>query len=211
MGDDEEFRVPRSPVPAAVLTSIVTTAVLFFGLRALDQRGVFSSSEPSKGSEPPAVSPDRQSRPTVDAPAPVPAASGPVDVPSLLGMRAEQARELLQGRGLLLAFSVEREDTQYVVGTIAEQSPLPGSQLPKGGAVQAVLSKGAPAQKPIPKLTGLRLRAARELLEQQGFKPGKIRYDSDGDRSPGIVLEQKPSPPATGLAGTAVDLVVNED
>jgi hypothetical protein len=200
MGDDEEYRIPRSPVPAAILTSVITTAVLFFGLRALEQRGVL----------PGAVKPEPPAPAHTAKPEPAPTA-GPVDVPSLLGMRSEQARELLQGRGLLLAFSTEREDAQYAAGTIAEQAPLPGSQLPKGGAVQAVLSKGPTPQKPIPKLTGMRLRAARELLEQQGFKPGKIRYDSDGDRSPGIVLDQKPAPPATGLPGATVDLVVNED
>jgi beta-lactam-binding protein with PASTA domain len=202
MDDTDGFRPPgRSPVATAVITSIVTTVAVFFGLRALEQRGVFSSS-----SNPP-VAP--QAAPT---PSPVSSPS-PVDVPSLLGMRPEQARELLQGRGLLLTFSVERESAEYPAGTVAEQVPLPGSQLPKGGAVQAVLSRGAPAPapKPIPKLTGLRLRAARELLEQQGFKAGKIRYDSDGDRSSGVVLDQKPAPPATALPGTPVDLTVNED
>jgi hypothetical protein len=202
MGDDDYYPPPRSPVPAAILTSIVTTAALFFALRALDQRGVL----PGGVKPEPATSP-----PPAPVAAPAPAPSGPVEVPSLLGMRAEQARELLQGRGLLLAFSGERDDSQYPSGTIAEQTPLPASQLPKGGAVQAVLSKGAPAQKPIPKLTGMRLRAARELLEKEGFKAGKVRYYDDGDRSPGIVLEQKPAPPATALAGATVDLVVNED
>jgi hypothetical protein len=202
MGDDEGYRIPRSPVPAAILTSVVTTAVLFFGLRALEQRGVLPGAAKP---EPAPTAPAHAAKPEPAAPA------GPVDVPSLLGMRSEQARELLAGRGLLLAFSTEREDAQYAAGTIAEQAPLPGSQLPKGGAVQAVLSKGPTPQKPIPKLTGMRLRAARELLEQQGFKPGKIRYDSDGDRSPGVVLDQKPAPPATGLPGATVDLVVNED
>jgi hypothetical protein len=208
MGDDDEYRVPRSPLPAVVLTSIITTAVLFLGLRALDQRGLLpGAAKPEPSSTAPTPGPATATVPKSEPPPP----AGPVEVPSLLGMRAEQARELLQGRGLLLAFSVEREDPQYAAGTIAEQSPLPGSQLSKGGAVQAVLSKGPPAQTPIPKLTGLRLRAARELLEQQGFKPGKIRYDDDGDRSPGVVLQQKPSPPATGLAGTVIDLVVNMD
>ena len=185
-----------SVVPAAI-TSIITTVALFFGLRALDQRGLFPSSA---------------RLPVVSAPAPL-AAPSPVDVPSLLGMRPEQARELLQGRGLLLSFSVERESVEYPAGTVAEQAPLPGSQLPKGAAVQGVLSRGAPAPvgKPIPKVTGLRLRAARELLEQQGFKSGKIRYDSDGDRSSGVVLDQKPAPPASALPGAIIDLTVNED
>jgi eukaryotic-like serine/threonine-protein kinase len=253
---DEDYYQPppKSPIPAAVIASIITAVVVFFGLRALDQRGTFSSG------------------------AKQPAASVAVDMPSLLGLRPEQARELLQGREILLAFSVERDSAQYPAGTIAEQTPLAGSQVARGSAVQAVLSRGlklvavpklvglksdeavrqlaavglssgpgkeiasdtVPAgitvqteppagaslvaqgvvtlvvssgvvSKPIPKVTGMRLRAGRELLEQQGFKVGKIRYDSDGDRSSGVVLDQKPAPPATAPAGTPVDLTVNED
>jgi beta-lactam-binding protein with PASTA domain len=191
-----------SSVPAAILTSIITTVVLFFGLRVLDQHGMLPS--PAK---PAAVAP---SAPTPAAPTAA-APSGPVEVPALVGLRPEQARELLAGRGLMLAISAERDDARFAAGTIAEQTPLPGSTLPRAAGVQAVVSRGAPAQQAIPKVTGMRLRAARELLEQQGFKAGKIRYDSDGDRSPGVVLEQKPAPPATALAGTLVDLTINED
>ena len=54
-------------------------------------------------------------------------------------------------------------------------------------------------------------RAARELLEQQGFKIGKIRYAYDGDRSGGLVLNQSPSVGAPAPAGAVVDLTVNED
>jgi serine/threonine-protein kinase len=203
MGDDASYRPPpRSPVLPAVVASIVTTAALFFGLRALDQRGLLpGGAKPVEA--PPPVS-------AAAAPGPAPAA-GPVDVPSVIGMHTEQARELLRGRGLLLTFSIELEDPLYPAGTIAAQTPLPGSQLPKGAAVEAVISRGGPPPKPIPKLTGLRLRAAKELLEQQGFKLGKVRYGSDDDRSPGVVLDQKPAAATSELPGTVVDLTVNED
>jgi eukaryotic-like serine/threonine-protein kinase len=249
------FRPPaKSPVPAAVIAALITTLAVYFALRALDERGIFSLV--AKGNSAPEA----------------------MEVPSLLGMRPEQARELLKARDLLLSFSAERDSAQYPAGTIAEQTPLLGSQLPRGGGVQAILSRGAKrieipkvvgltaedaarqlkeagllvgiqkavvsevvgagsivetdppvgtqlgaqgtvtlvvssgaAEKPIPKLLGLRLRAARELLEQQGFKAGRIRRDSDDSRPGGIVLEQKPTPPATASPGTPVDLVVNED
>ena len=191
----------KSSVASTVLTSLVTTLVVVFGLRALEHKGVVLPFGKPLPPPPPAAAP----------PVAPPTPSGPVDVPSLVGMRSEQARELLAGRGCSLGLLGEREDPRLPAGTVAEQVPLPGSQLPKGAAVQAVLSKGAPAARPIPKVTGLRLRAARELLEQQGFKAGKIRYDSDGDRASGVILEQKPAPPATALVGTTVDLTVNEE
>jgi serine/threonine-protein kinase len=247
----------KATLTTAVLTSLITTAVAFFGLRALDARGML----PAASGAPPAGAP------------------GGVEVPLVVGMRPAQARELLQGRGLLLSFSAERDSAQYPAGTIAEQTPLSGSHIAHGTEVRAILSRGvtevpvpkvaglkaaeasrqlaaagltaagpdkivasdtAPAGdavdteppagtlvapkthvtlvvssgaavKAVPKLFGLRLRAARELLEQQGFKAGKVRYDSDGDHTPGVVLAQKPAPPATAPPGTLIDLTINED
>jgi beta-lactam-binding protein with PASTA domain len=253
--EEDFFRPPaKSPVPAAVITSIITVVAMFFGLRALDQHGAFPWAAKAK------------------------AAPDAVEVPSLLGMRREQAREVLQARDLLLVMTVERESAQYLAGTIAEQTPLLGSQLARGSAVQAVLSRGltqvpvpkvtgltaeeaakqiavaglsagpqkpvtsdavpagtvletepaagtplalrgavallvssGAAEKAIPKISGMRLRAARELLEQQGFKVGKIRHGSDDGWSSGVVLAQDPAPPAAAAPGTLINLTVNED
>lgn len=261
---DEEadfFRPPpKSPVLPAAVTSIITTVAVFFALRAMDGRGLFSG--PAPGKDPSAAA----------------GAAPSVEVPALVGMRGEQARELLKGRELLLAFSAERDSAEQPAGAIIEQTPLRGSQVPKGSLVQAVLSRGVrqvvlpklaglkvddavkalaaaglaagpqksaasdsagagivvdtepaagatvvastaitlvvatgPSTKLVPKVTGLRLRAARELLEQQGWKIGKIRYDSDGDRTSGVILEQKPAAATSVPADTAIELTVNED
>jgi len=246
-------------LPAAI-TSIITTIAVFFALRAMDGRGAFSGGG---------------GRERAPAAASAPAA---VEVPALLGMRGEQARELLKGRELLLAFSGEKDSALQPAGAIMEQTPLQGSQVPRGSLVQAVLSRGvtqsvvpklaglklddatkaltaaglaagpqkatpsdtvpagvvvdseptagttvAPkatvtlllstglSARPVPKVTGMRLRAARELLEQQGWKVGKIRYDSDGDRAGGVVLEQKPAAAAVVSSETPLELTVNEE
>ena len=201
-----------------------------------------------------------------------------VEVPSLLGMQAEQARELLKGRGLLFTLSGERENTSYPNGAVAEQNPMAGSRVQRGAVIQAALSRGSkqaqvpalvglraeealrqvvaagfvvgpqkevtsetaaagtvvdtqpapgtalklqstvtlivsagPALRPVPKLLGMRLRAARELLEQQGFKAGKIRYTFDRDRDGGLVLDQKPSGGTPAAVGSTVELTINED
>lgn len=259
MDDESDYYrpQPKSPVLPAAITSIITTVAVFFALRAMDGRGAFSG-------------------PVKDAPAA--AAPAPVEVPALLGMRGEQARELLKGRALLLAFSGERDSTEQPAGAILEQTPLRGSHVPPGSVVQVVLSRGmtnaavprvagmkvdeatkalaaagfvtgaqksvasetvaagtvvdsepgagtalavrtavtlvvstGTSAKAVPKVTGMRLRVARELLEQQGWKIGKIRYDSDGDRTSGVILEQKPPAATSAPADTAIELTVNED
>ena len=242
--------------PSAIVVSLVTSVIVFMGMTALHDRGLLSFLGGG------------HSAPGADS----------VEVPSLLGMSPDQARELLKGRGLLFTLSAERENTSFPAGTMAEQAPLPGSQVQRGSVVQAAVARGSkhspvpalvglrtedalrqlvaagfvagpqksaysdtaapglvvdtqpppgtplkpqgtvillisvgPATKPVPKLVGLRLRAAKELLEQQGFKVGKIRYSYDGDRSGGLVLNQSPSVGAPAAPGALVDLTINED
>ena len=242
-------------LPAAIIAAALTSIVMFFALHTLEQRGMLSFLGAGWGG-----------------------GTGTVEVPSILGMQPEQARELLKGRGLLFTLSAERENTQYPAGAVAEQSPLPGSQVQSGSNVQAAIARGGkqvpvpalvglkkeealrqlvaagfvaapetqansetapvgtvvdtqpapgtplkpqsqvtlvlssgPSTKPLPKVVGMRLRAARELLEQQGFKVGKLRYTYDNQRDGSIVLDQKPSAGAPSAGGTVVDLIVNED
>jgi serine/threonine-protein kinase len=249
--DEESYQYPtppKSPIPVAALTSVITTILVFFGLRLLEDRGVFGG-----GGE-------------------------AVEVPSVVGMRPEQARDLLKPRNLLLAVAGERHDPRFAAGAIAAQNPLPGSQAPRGTAVQVavasaaaalavpnlaglraedalrqlaaaglqvgpqktapsptvpagmviqtepaaattvapqsavslVVSAGAPAAT-VPKVTGLRMTKARTLIEGAGFKVGRVRIGSNEDRMGGVILKQEPAEGATAPAGTAVDLVVNED
>jgi len=242
-------------VPAAIVTAALTSIVMFFVLHTLEQKGMLSFLGAGWGG-----------------------GAGAVEVPSILAMQPEQARELLKGRGLLFTLSAERENTSYAAGTVAEQNPLPGSQVQAGSNVQAAVARGSkqapvpalvglkkeealrqlvaagfvaapektansesapigtvvdtqpapgtplkpqsqvtlvlssgPSTKPLPKLVGMRLRAAKDLIEQQGFKVGKIRYTYDNHRDGSIVLDQKPSAGAAAPAGTLVDLIVNED
>jgi beta-lactam-binding protein with PASTA domain len=239
--------------PATIAVSLLTSVIVFMIMTAMHERGLLSFLGGGR-------------------------AADSVEVPSLLGMLPDQAREILKGRGLLFTLSAERENTSFPSGAVAEQSPLPGSQVQRGSVVQAAVARGSkqspvpalvglrtedalrqlvaagfaagpqksaysetaapgvvvdtqppagtplkphgsvtllisvgPSTKPVPKVVGMRLRAARELLEQQGFKVGKIHYTYDGDRSGGLVLNQSPSVGAPATPGAVVELTVNED
>src|SRR3569623_1457211 len=96
-------------IPAAIVTAMLTSIVMFFVLHTLEQKGVLASLGAGWSG-----------------------GGGTVEVPPILGMQPEQARELLKGRGLLFTLSAERENTSYAAGTVAEQHHLPGSQVPAG-------------------------------------------------------------------------------
>src|SRR5690349_862942 len=79
-----------------------------------------------------------------------------VDVPPLTGLRADQARALLEARGLLLALAEERDDLRFAPGQICDQKPLEGSRLGRGDAVTAWVAR-APTTLKVPSVVGLAL------------------------------------------------------
>src|SRR5689334_19181828 len=63
------------------------------------------------------------------------------EVPSLAGLSPEQAREVLEPRGLLLVLDGERADDRVAPGTLVEQHPLGGSRLRRGDPVHASIAR----------------------------------------------------------------------
>ncbi len=99
------------------------------------------------------------------------------EVPSVAGMQVGQARELLDGKGLLLVLDAEHEDPQVAAGAIVSQVPLPGSRARRGAEVHATLSKGwsrvkvpETAGQPVDKVTRL-LGAAKLVVAGQDTEP----------------------------------------
>jgi eukaryotic-like serine/threonine-protein kinase len=94
----------------------------------------------------------------------------PTDVPPLIGMTLDEARQALQDAGLELrtaAGEVFSDDVDE--GSIARQSPADGITTAKGSTVTVTISKG-PQLFPVPGVRGMKEDKAREKLEAAGFK-----------------------------------------
>jgi beta-lactam-binding protein with PASTA domain len=172
---------PKSPIPAAILTSIITSVIVFFALRMLDERGLFPKGK---------------------------TASEAVEVPSLLGVRPDQARELLKGRDLLLTLSGEHEDSKYPAGSIASQAPLPGSQAARGSSVQAVVSRGL-GQLQVPNLVGLKAEEALRLLGAAGLQAAPQKSAPSTTVPAGNIAQTEPPAGAPVPPQSVVTLVVS--
>jgi beta-lactam-binding protein with PASTA domain len=131
-----------------------------------------------------------------------------VDVPSLTGLSAEQARGLLEPRGLLLILDEERQDGTVAPGTLMDQRPLAGSRLRRGEDVHAVVAK-APAPVKVPKLAGLTVDAARDALDQQKLKVGTVVEAPSATLAKGQVIGSMPAAGADAKADTTIDLQVS--
>jgi len=132
-----------------------------------------------------------------------------VDVPPLVGLRPEQARALVEARGLLLVINEEKEDPRVQPGQIAEQRPLEGSRVHKGESITAALAKAASSVK-VPDVTGLPVAEARARMEAAKLAVGRTSEQSHSTVPVGSVISQSAPPGTDAHAGAAVDLVVSK-
>lgn len=127
------------------------------------------------------------------------------DVPSLSGLTPEQARGLLEPRGLLLVLDEERADDRASPGTLVDQRPLAGSRVRRGDDVHAAVAKAVK----VPKLVGLTVEAARDALEQIKLKAGTTTEVQSATAPKGQVVASNPAAGGEARSDGTVDLQVS--
>jgi serine/threonine-protein kinase len=131
-----------------------------------------------------------------------------VEVPPLVGLSPEQARGLLEPRGLLLVIDGERPDRAVAPGTLSEQRPLGGSRLRHGDEVHAQLARAMGAAK-VPAVLGMQPDPARAALADAHLKVSKTT-EAPSDTVPRGTLIGTQPPAGTELKpDDAVELIVS--
>jgi beta-lactam-binding protein with PASTA domain len=131
------------------------------------------------------------------------------EVPSVIGLPAQSARALIEGRGFMYVVGEEREDPDSPAGSIIAQKPLMGSRIEKGQRVEVVVAK-VPAPVKLPGVAGLVLAEAKTRLEEAKLTVGKVtEVDSDKIKA-GSVISQNPLEGAEVKVGSPVELVVSK-
>lgn len=133
-----------------------------------------------------------------------------VKVPNIVGQLVGEAKTRLEKARLTISNTVELPHATLGVGMVIAQSVPEGAEVRAGSGLELKVSKGAD-NVAVPVVTGKSLSKAKDLLTQAGLVAGQIRYGSNDDRSPGVILEQKPAANTAVAKGAAVDLVVNSD
>jgi serine/threonine-protein kinase len=182
---DEDPRPVRNghPVLAAFITSLLTTAAAFAALTIADQRGMLPFLHGGAGPR-------------------------EAEVPSITGVSVEQARDLLQARGLMLTLQAERPDPNVPPGKIAAQVPLAGSRAATGTSVQAFVSSGA-GMIAVPDVSGTKPEDAIELLRNRKLLAGPRREEASASFAAGVVVGSDPAAGKAVSPDTAVALIVS--
>ena len=126
--------------------------------------------------------------------------SGNVDVPSLVGVPSESAGDMVRNAGLRLVVSAT-EPSEMAEGNVIRQTPLAGSSLPTGDAVEVILSSG-PAMIEVPDLGGRPVADAQSALSDLGLE---VTMDNTAQgETPGTVVSTSPEAGVEVAVGTNV-------
>jgi len=114
-----------------------------------------------------------------------------VEVPDVLGLQVDEARERLRNVGLSVAETVPVPDADENEGRIVAQSPLAGQALRPGAGLRLAVSAGPPRLR-VPNLLGFEESAAVAILERAGFHVERSREIAE--EPAGRVARVQPAP-----------------
>jgi beta-lactam-binding protein with PASTA domain/predicted Ser/Thr protein kinase len=132
-----------------------------------------------------------------------------VPVPDLSGKTVQEAETALTTAGLTLGGATEEFNDTVEVGVIFDQTPEPGVELEKGGAVKVVVSKGT-EMAVVPDLVGLTETDASRLAQSAGFDLDVPEREPSKDVEKGKVIRQTPEAAQEAAKGSLITLVISE-
>ena len=132
-------------------------------------------------------------------------------MPNLYDMTLEEAQKEIEKLNVKIEVNLREEfNSEVKNGNIASQSPVEGSLIEEGDVINIVLSKG-PKGIDVPHIIGETLSSAEEILEDNGFELGNIKYEYDDKYEKGIVISQSPKVGDEGIEkGDSVDVIVSK-
>ena len=130
----------------------------------------------------------------------------PVAIPSIEGKTLEQARHLLQKAGLTLGEQTLRHDDSVPEGSII--ATVQNGQIPKGSAVDVIVSKG-PAPLPVPSVAGMTEDEATAALQDAGFVVA-VETDFSNTIDRGEVINAAPKSGTVAAYGSTVTITISQ-
>jgi eukaryotic-like serine/threonine-protein kinase len=129
--------------------------------------------------------------------------AAPVSVPNVQGKQENDAASTLQNAGFTVAVQQDTASTQPA-GTVVNQNPAPGTQVPPGSKVTIFVSGAAS----VPNVVGLSQASAEASLQSSGFKVTVDTVAGPAGTQPGSVWQQTPKADTTAAQGTTVTILV---
>lgn len=129
------------------------------------------------------------------------------EVPNLLGMTEDEAKEALRNKGLSYKKLGEASSEEYEAGQVMYQDQKAGTKLTENTSVGVTISTGKGAIE-IPNVVGEYVESATKTLEKAGFEV-TTSFEYSQDVAQNKVIAQTPAGNAQGKKGDTVTLTVS--
>jgi serine/threonine-protein kinase len=127
-----------------------------------------------------------------------------VEVPSVVGMKKNQARRVLTEQDFEVV--LEERDSDEPAGEVVETDPAAGEEVPQGSTVTVFYSDGPES---VPDVVGLLEDEAVRTLREAGFESVRVFTNGEPtDQPTGTVLEQNPEAGTEQPSDTQIVLIV---
>ena len=129
-------------------------------------------------------------------------------VPEVVGMSKEKAMSEIMAEGLVMGKVAEASSAGVPMGKVISQSPIKGTSVAPGTAIDIVISTG-PATSHVPNVVGLTQKDAQAKMAAAELTLGAVTPVSSSSVPIGNIIGQNP-PAGTALSkGAAVNLVIS--
>ena len=139
----------------------------------------------------------------------IPIPVGKQEVPSVVGVKMEEAAARLDAAHLVMEVGSTRFDETVAPGIVLEQLPTSGSSAKTGDTVKVTVSAG-PEMARLPDLSGMQLEEAQAELELRGLKVSAVNRVADSDQERNSVIDQQPVPGSVLRNGDGVTLTISD-
>lgn len=136
-----------------------------------------------------------------------------VQVPSLLGMTEDEAKQHLKDKKIALGITIagSEESEKYEEGQITRQDPAGGEKVKKNTTIKVYISTGiASKEEVVPDVSNMDEESAQKALEDKGFKVGTSEFVYDDGYEAGKVIETTPSAGSKVAAETEIIMKVSK-
>ena len=129
-----------------------------------------------------------------------------VEVPSLYGMKEDDARSLLLEKKLMIGDISYESSDEVSSGKIISQSPGSSNKVSEGSKVDIVISTGSSSVE-VPDVRWSSLRSATATLRDAGLEV-EVEYEESSSSEKDLVVSQSPSNGSEVKKGTTVTIII---
>lgn len=131
-----------------------------------------------------------------------------VEVPKIIGMKFNDATELLSSKGLEFTIVGQQFNENYPKDYVIKQNPLPGTKVKESRQILLTISKGIESVS-VPYLLNKPEYAAKNEIQNSELSIGNILYETNDSIPKGTVIRQNPAPGTKIAYDATVDLVIS--